>query len=305
MTTHDFGRVIPALVTPLRADGEVDAKRAASLARKLVDEGCDAVLVGGTTAESPTLSPDERVRVLASVLEAVGDRVFVWAGTGTNDTATSVALSRRARSEGAHGLMLVAPYYNKPPQSGLIRHFGTVAEAVDLPIMIYNIPGRTSVNVAPETIARLRAGWRNIQAVKEASGNLDQVSEIRRLAPDLAVYAGDDSLTLPILALGGRGVVSVAAHVAAGPIRDMVDAFARGDVQRAEAIHRALFPLFKALFVTTNPIPVKYALKLTGFDVGGYRPPLVDPSAHEMEAVAKALAEVASALGIALSGERG
>ncbi|MBE3591083.1 MAG: 4-hydroxy-tetrahydrodipicolinate synthase [Firmicutes bacterium] len=287
----NYGTVIPALVTPFTADGEVDAARAGELARRLVDGGADGVLVGGTTAESPTLTEDERLRVLAAVLEAVGDRVFVWAGTGTNDTAASIALTRRAQAAGAHGVMLVTPYYNKPPQEGLYRHFRAVAESTDLPVMIYNVPGRTSQNVAPETLARL-AEVPNVVAVKEASGQLDQVSAIRRLAPHLLVYSGDDSLTLPILAVGGVGVVSVAAHIVPGELARMVRAFAAGDVRTAEAIHRRLFPLCKALFVTTNPIPVKLALRLTGFDAGGCRPPLCDPSPAEAEAVRTALAEL-------------
>lgn len=290
----NFGRVIPALVTPFRPDGAVDPGRAGELAARLVDEGCDGVLVGGTTAESPTLTTDEKLALIESVVEAVGRRAFVWAGTGTNDTAASIAFSKRAVAAGARGVMLVAPYYNKPPQEGLYLHFRSIAEAVGCPVMIYNVPGRTSVNVAPETVARL-AELPNVVAVKEASGNLDQVSAIRRLAPHLTVYSGDDSLTLPILALGGRGVVSVVAHVAAPAIVEMVNAFERGDVRRAEEVHRRLFPLFKALFVTTNPIPVKYALRVTGFDVGGCRPPLCDLTDDEAATVREALTAVRAA----------
>lgn len=284
-----YGSVIPALVTPFSPDGEVDAARAGELASRLVEQGVDGVLVGGTTAESPTLTEDERMRVLTAVLDAVGDRAFVWAGTGTNDTAASIALTRRAQAAGAHGVMLVTPYYNKPPQEGLYRHFRAVAESTDLPVMLYNVPGRTSQNIAPETVARL-AELPNVVAIKESSGNMDQVSAIRQLAPDLLVYSGDDSLTLPILALGGVGVVSVAAHIVPGELVRLVRAFQEGDMRTAEAVHLRIFPLCKALFVTTNPIPVKLALRLTGFDVGGCRPPLCAPSAAEEEAVRSALA---------------
>ncbi len=285
-----FGKVIPAMVTPFNRDGSVDHGRAADLARRLVDAGSDGILVGGTTAESPTLEDEEKVRLFETVVRAVGDRVFVWAGTGTNDTRASVAMTRRAEAAGADGVMLVTPYYNKPPQEGLYQHFRTVAGATRLPVMLYNVPGRTSANIAPDTVARL-AAIDNVVAIKEASGSLDQVSEIRRLTPDdFVIYSGDDSLTLPILAVGGAGVVSVAAHVAAGPIRAMIEAFERGDTTEARCIHLQLMPLFKALFVTTNPIPVKAALRLAGFDPGGYRLPLVPPTPKEEEAVRQAMA---------------
>lgn len=277
------------MVTPFNRDGSVDYGRAADLAVRLVDAGCDAILVGGTTAESPTLEDEEKVRLFETVAKAVGHRVFVWAGTGTNDTRASVEMTRRAEAAGADGVMLVTPYYNKPPQEGLYQHFKTVAAATRLPVMLYNVPGRTGANIAPETVARL-AAIDNIVAIKEASGSLDQASEIRRLTPnDFMVYSGDDSLTLPILAVGGAGVVSVAAHVAAGLIRSMIEAFQRGDAAEARRLHLRLMPLFKALFVTTNPIPVKAALRLAGFDPGGYRLPLVPPAPREEEAVRQAM----------------
>ncbi len=285
-----YGRVIPAMVTPFNRDGSVDLGRARALARYLVEEmRCDGILVGGTTAESPVLDDDEKEALFRTVVDAVGDRVFVWAGTGTNDTRASIAMTRRAEEAGADGVMLVTPYYNKPPQEGLYQHFRAVAESTRLPVMLYNVPGRTAANINPETVVRL-AAIDNVVAIKEASGSLDQVSQIRARVPeDFVIYSGDDSLTLPILAVGGHGVVSVAAHVVGDRMVEMVEAFTRGDVAEARRIHLELMPLFKALFVTTNPIPVKCALRLVGFDVGDYRLPLVPPAPAEEEAVRSAL----------------
>ncbi len=287
-----YGRVIPAMVTPFNADGSVDYGRARDLARHLIDLGCDGILVGGTTAESPVLDAEEKTALYRTVIEAVGDKVWVWAGTGTNNTADSIEMTRRAEAEGVDGVMLVAPYYNKPPQEGLYQHFKAIAETTRLPVMLYNVPGRTGSNIAPETVARL-AAIDNIVAIKEASGSLDQVSQIVAATPDeFLVYSGDDSLTLPILAVGGHGVVSVAAHVVGDKMAAMVDAFEKGDTARAREIHISLLPIFKALFVTTNPIPVKAALGLSGFDVGGYRLPLVPLSEPELETVRRAMLTV-------------
>jgi 4-hydroxy-tetrahydrodipicolinate synthase len=262
-----YGTVIPALVTPFDQRGRVDEELAASLAEHLVELGCDGVLVGGTTAESPTLSDEEKMGLVRAVARRVGDRVFVWAGTGTNDTEHTLELTRRAVAEGADGVMLVCPYYNRPPQEGLFRHFYRAAEAAGVPVMLYNIPGRTGVNLLPETVARLAREVENIVAIKEASGNLDQISTLRRLTPrEFIVYSGDDSLTLP-------------------PYRE-------GRVEEARELHLQMLPLFKALFVTTNPIPVKYALRLMGFEVGDCRPPLLPPSPAEQAAVREGLQAV-------------
>lgn len=289
----DYGSVITAMVTPFDGEGRVDAARAAELARRLVDAGSDGIVVAGTTGESPTLSPEERLAVLRAVLDAVGDRAFVWMGTGTNDTATSIRLTREAEEAGAHGVMLVTPYYNKPPQAGLLEHFRAVAGATRLPVMVYNVPGRTACNLEPQTLVRLVEAAPNVVAVKEASGNLDQVGEIRRLLPrPFRVYAGDDSFTLPVLAIGGDGVVSVASHLVAGELRRMVEAFQEGRVDEASAIHLRLLPLFKALFWTANPIPVKTALRLLGFDAGGFRPPLVEMPREMEERLRSLLADL-------------
>ncbi len=291
-----MGRVITAMVTPFTEDGTLDAARAGQLARRLVDMGSDGILVNGTTGESPTLSESEKLAVLQAVLDSVGGDAFVWMGTGSNSTEQTVLLTQKAEREGAHGVMVVAPYYNKPSQMGLFQHFSRAASSTGLPVMIYNIPGRTSINLEPSTFASLVEEHDNMVAIKEASGNLDQVSEMRRLtagaAHDVAIYSGDDSLTLPILAVGGRGIVSVASHLVAGRIRDMVLAFEAGKPAEAERIHRSLLVLFKALFVTSNPVPVKWALGVTGFPVGGVRLPLVGPSEDDMDKVRCALETV-------------
>lgn len=286
MSEPVFGRVVTAMVTPFTRHWELDPPRAAELARRLVDMGSDGLVVTGTTGESPVLATEEKVKLWETVTEAVGDRVPVVAGTGTNCTRESVRLTRLAEKAGVRGVMLVTPYYNKPPAEGLFRHFRAVAESTSLPIILYNVPGRTGVNMTPATVARL-AEIPNIVALKEASGNLDQVTEILRLVPPgFAVYSGDDSLTLPVLAVGGMGVVSVASHLVAGEIAAMIRAWREGRVEEAAQVHRRFFPLFRAMFMSTNPVPVKAALRLAGFDVGPVRPPLCELSRHEEEALA-------------------
>ncbi|MFZ5777898.1 MAG: 4-hydroxy-tetrahydrodipicolinate synthase [Bacillota bacterium] len=288
---ENLGRLITAMVTPFDRKLGVDYQRAAELAKYLAGNGSDGILVSGTTGESPTLSVQEKTRLLEKVLEAVGDQTLVLAGTGSNSTSDSIHLTKRAEAIGAHAVMLVAPYYNKPPQNGLYQHFREIAEATRLPVMLYNVPGRTASNILPATVARL-ARIANIVAIKEASGNLDQITEIRRLCPDsFQIYSGDDSATLPILAIGGVGVVSVVSHIAGKDIRRMVEAFEEGNHQEAASWHARLFPLFKALFVTTNPIPVKAALELAGFPVGGVRLPLVGPEERDVEVIRQAMAE--------------
>lgn len=276
-----FGHVVTAMVTPFTAGGEVDYAKAATLARRLVGDGNDGLVLAGTTGESPTLSDEEKIGLFQAVKDAVGGRGKIIAGTGTYDTAHSIHLSREAHRVGADGLLLVNPYYSRPSQDGLYAHFRAVAESTPLPVMLYNIPGRTGVNCAPETIARL-AEIPNIVAVKEAAGSLDQVSEIRVKTPDhFLIYSGDDSLTLPKLAVGATGVVSVAGNITARPIQEMIQAFFAGRVAEALRLHRRLWPLFKVLFITTNPVPVKCAMRLSGFDCGGVRLPLVDATANE------------------------
>lgn len=291
----DFGRVLTAMATPFDESGAVDFEQAASLAKHLVANGSDGIVVAGTTGESPTLSDEEKIRLVRTVKDAVAGRALVVAGTGTNDTRHSVHLTKDAQRAGADGILLVNPYYNRPSQDGLYAHFRTIAESTPLPCMLYNIPGRTGVNTAPETIARL-AEMPNITAVKEATGNLDQASEIRRLTKDdFQIYSGDDSLTLPILAVGGAGVVSVASHLAGREIREMVQAYQQGDVRRAVQLHIRLFPLFRVLFITTNPVPLKAALNMSGIKVGKPRLPLVEATAKEKEQIGAVLKELALA----------
>jgi 4-hydroxy-tetrahydrodipicolinate synthase len=274
--TH-FGQVITAMVTPFTEEGAVDYTVAEQLAAHLADHGSDALVVCGTTGESPTLSWDEEYQLFQVVQRAVLGKAKVIAGTGSNSTQEAISATEKAAKLGLDGALLVVPYYNKPPQEGLYHHFQAIAQAVpDLPMMLYNIPGRTGQNLLPETVARL-AEIPNITAIKEASGNLDQASQIRALtSEDFALYSGDDSLTLPLMAVGGFGVVSVASHLVGKQIQQMIQLFCSGQVQAAIAAHLKLFPLFKTLFVTTNPIPIKAALRLQGWQVGTTRPPLPD-----------------------------
>ncbi|NLS45105.1 MAG: 4-hydroxy-tetrahydrodipicolinate synthase [Firmicutes bacterium] len=285
----DFGRVITAMVTPFKSNLKVDYDRAGELAALLVRTGTDSILVTGTTGESPTLSFEEKLGLYRAVVDAVGNDSKVIAGTGGNSTESSIELTRSAEKAGVHGIMLVVPYYNKPPQEGLIMHFKSIANATRLPIILYNIPGRTGINMTPETAETL-SRVPNIVSIKEASGNLEQVTDIkRRTPPSFKIYSGDDTLTLPIMAVGGEGVISVASHVAGKEIKQMINAFQNGDIAKASGLNAKLFPLFKAMFVTTNPIPVKFALKLTGFDVGGVRPPLVRVGDREISIIKNAL----------------
>ncbi|HEU5298831.1 MAG TPA: 4-hydroxy-tetrahydrodipicolinate synthase [bacterium] len=290
-----FGRVLTAMATPFDASGAVAWGEVTALARHLADNGSDGIVVAGTTGESPTLSDEEKLGLFKAVKEAVGGRVKVVAGTGTYDTKHSIKLSREAERAGADGLLLVNPYYNRPSQDGLYAHFRAIAESTRLPVMLYNIPGRTGVNCAPETIARL-AEVPNIVAVKEATGNLDQASDIRRRTKDdFLIYSGDDSLTLPILAVGGAGVVSVASHLVGRDIQEMVKAYERGEVRSALQLHLRMLPLFKVLFITTNPVPLKAALVMSGFAVGTPRLPLVEATPKEKEQISAVLKELAAA----------
>ena len=278
-----FGRVLTAMITPFNEDYSVNYKAAAELAKYLVAHGNDGLVVAGSTGESATLGSDEKLKLFSTVLEAVGDKATVIAGTGSNDTLASIRLTQEAEKLGVHGAMLVGPYYNKPPQEGFYQHFKMIAERTGLPLIVYNVPGRTASNILPPTIARL-SEIPNIVAVKEASGSLDQVSEIVRTArPGFQVYSGDDGLTLPILSVGGCGIISVAGHVVAERMQEMIGAYLAGDVKLAQAIHSELLPFFKVIFITTNPIPIKTAVNLMGLPGGCFRPPMVPPTAAETE----------------------
>ncbi|PLZ98851.1 4-hydroxy-tetrahydrodipicolinate synthase [Fischerella thermalis CCMEE 5268] len=289
----DFGRVLTAMITPFKEDGSVNYDVAAKLAEHLANNGTDTVVVCGTTGESPTLSWEEEYQLFSVVLEAVAGKALVMAGCGSNSTKEAIAATQKAAKIGVHGALQVVPYYNKPPQEGLYQHFQAIAQAAsDLPILLYNVPGRTGQNLSSETVARL-AEIKNIVGIKEASGNLDQASEIRRLTPaEFQIYSGDDSLTLPLLAVGAKGVVSVASHLVGNELQQMIQAFNSGQMKVAIDIHLRLFPIFKALFVTTNPIPVKKALQLQNWQVGSTRPPLCEADAkvtQKLEVVMKEL----------------
>ncbi|WP_448525464.1 4-hydroxy-tetrahydrodipicolinate synthase [Parathermosynechococcus lividus] len=272
----DFGRVITAMITPFRADGAIAYDVAAALAEHLVANGSDSLVVCGTTGESPTLTWEEEFQLFQTVQQAVAGKAKVIAGTGSNSTREAIHATAKAAELGLDGALLVVPYYNKPPQEGLYAHFRAIATAVpEFPLMLYNIPGRTGQNLLPETVVHL-AELPNIVAIKEASGNLDQASALRSQLPDtFRIYSGDDSLTLPLLAVGGYGVVSVASHLVGIQLQQMIQAYIQGNTATATALHCQLLPLFKALFVTTNPIPIKAALALQGWSVGDPRLPLV------------------------------
>lgn len=284
-----FGRVLTAMVTPFAADGSMDAEKAGRLARHLVENGSDGLVISGTTGESPTLSSDEKVRLFETVTEAVGDRAMVVAGAGTYDTAGSVALSRRAARAGCGGVMAVTPYYNKPTQQGLVAHFEAIADATELPVLVYNIPARTARLVEVPTLARL-SSHPNIVATKDAVMDLDFTSLTVEAAPDLIVYSGQDSYTLPMMSVGAVGVVSVISHLAGRTVAEMVSAAAGGDYRRAAALHHALMPLSVACFLETNPGPVKAALGESWEPVGDLRLPLVAPAEETLQSVREALA---------------
>ena len=286
-----FGRVITAMITPFSADGSVDLPMAAKLASHLVDHGSEGLVICGTTGESPTLSWDEQHQLFSAVKAAVGDRAKVLAGTGSNCTAEAVEAIGEAAALGADGALVVVPYYNKPPQEGLEAHFRAVAQAApQTPLMLYNIPGRTGCSLNPETAARLM-DLPNVVSFKAASGTTEEVSALRAVCGErLAIYSGDDALTLPMMAVGAVGVVSVASHVAGDQIQRMVQAFLAGDFRAALAEHEHLLPLCKALFCTTNPIPVKAALELSGWSVGAPRLPLVSASSDVRDRLTSVLA---------------
>lgn len=271
----DLGRISTAMVTPFNADGSIDFNSTEKLIEHLLGTGTDSIVVSGTTGESPTLSSKEKEELISLTVKTVNGRVPVIAGTGSNNTAASIESTKAAEAAGVDGVMLVVPYYNKPDQRGMYAHFEAIAKNTELPIMLYNIPGRSVVNMLPETVIEL-SKIPNITTVKEASGNLDQMTEILRLADeDFKVYSGDDGLTLPLLSIGGAGVVSVASHVVGRDMQMMVKAFNEGRHKDAAFIHQSLLPLIRALFSKPNPVPVKYALSKLGVEAGGVRLPLL------------------------------
>ncbi|GBF34190.1 4-hydroxy-tetrahydrodipicolinate synthase [Desulfocucumis palustris] len=287
----DFGRVLTAMITPFTRDLAVDYSVARKLARHLVQSGSDGLVVCGTTGESPTLTRDEKLELFKIVVDEVGGEATVIAGTGSNSTIPSIELTQAAEKVGVDGVMLVCPYYNKPSQEGLYQHFSAIAKSTNLPVMLYNIPGRTGVNLLPATMARL-AELNNIVALKEAAGSVDQVSELRRILPDeFSIYSGDDSMTLSFMALGAKGIVSVVSHVVGPQMKQMVDAFTSGNTTLAKQLHLQLYPIFKGMFINSNPSPVKAAMNMLGWQVGPPRLPLVEATAEEKEFIRGLLAE--------------
>jgi 4-hydroxy-tetrahydrodipicolinate synthase len=285
----NFGQVVTAMVTPFDANGEIDFQATKTLVEHLIANGSDALVVAGTTGESPTLSSEEKVELFKAVVAAVNGRIPVIAGTGSNNTRASIALTKQAEEAGVDGIMLVAPYYNKPSQEGMFQHFQAIAAATSLPVMLYNIPGRSVVNMSVELIVRL-SEIENIVSVKEASGDLDAMAAIIEGTPDtFSLYSGDDGLTLPVLAIGGQGIVSVASHVIGNEMQEMIARFKEGDTAGAAAAHRQLLPVMKGLFAAPNPTPVKTALNLTGVQVGGVRLPMVPLTAEQTEALKQVL----------------
>jgi 4-hydroxy-tetrahydrodipicolinate synthase len=271
-----LGRLFTAMITPFDTKGAVDLDEAARIAQFLVDRGNDGVIVSGTTGESPALETDEKLALFAGIKDTLGASATVIAGTTGNNTHHSVELTKEAEKTGVDAILAVVPYYNKPPQDGLLRHFGAIAEATSLPVVLYNIPGRTNVNMLPETIHELARRHENIVGVKESSGNVEQFTALvrDRVREDFTVLSGDDYFYLPSLALGAYGCISVAGHLCSRELRAMADAYDSGEVETAGRIHRDLQALFSALFAQPSPIPVKWAMNEYGFKAGACRPPM-------------------------------
>jgi len=286
-----FKGSITAIVTPFK-NGKVDEKKFKELIEFQIKEGTDGLVPCGTTGESPTLSFEEHDRVIELTVETVKGRIPVIAGTGSNSTDEAIALTRYAKNVGANGSLQVSPYYNRPTQKGLYEHFKAIAEAVDIPIILYNIASRTGVNIEPETIAKLARDCKNIVGVKEASGSLDQMSRIKALCPDnFLLISGDDSLTLPLMSIGGVGIISVVSNIVPADVKAMVSAFEKGKVSQAQKLHYKLLPLIKAMFIETNPIPLKTAMGLLKMCEPELRLPLCPMSPENLEKLKIALKE--------------
>lgn len=288
----NFGSISTAMVTPFDSKGNIDFARTTKLVNHLINNGTDSLVVAGTTGESPTLTTEEKLALFKHVVKVVEGRVPVIAGTGSNNTKASIDLSKRAEETGVDALLIVAPYYNKPSQEGIFAHFKAIADAVNLPIMAYNVPGRTIVSISVDTVVRL-AEIPNIVALKDAGGNLDMMAEIiEKTSDDFLLYSGDDGLTLPSLAVGSAGIVSVASHVIGNEMQAMIQAFRNGENKEAAQLHRKLLPVMNELFKAPSPAPVKTALQLKGLDVGGVRLPLLPLNHAERTALSMRLNEL-------------
>lgn len=280
-----FGRLLTAMVTPFNADGSVNYEKAADLAEWLINNGSDGLVVAGSTGEAATMSAEEKLELFRVVVNRINKRVPVIAGTGSNNTADSIKMTKMAEAMGVDGVLIVGPYYNKPTQEGFYQHFAAVAQSTALPIIVYNVPGRTASNIAPATVARLAEDFENIVAIKEAAGNVAQVAELYTVLPeDFTIYSGNDGLILPFMSVGATGLISVLSNIGVGILQDVMQAYEDGRVKEAAKLNAKMVPLANAMFIETNPIPVKAAVTLvTGIDAGQPRLPLTP-----MEAANKA-----------------
>ncbi|RLQ95690.1 4-hydroxy-tetrahydrodipicolinate synthase [Falsibacillus albus] len=285
----NFGRVSTAMVTPFDNKGNIDFAKTTTLVNYLIENGTDSLVIAGTTGESPTLTTEEKLALFRHVVKVNGGRVPIIAGTGSNNTQATIELTKKAEAIGVDAAMIVAPYYNKPSQEGMYQHFKAVAESTSLPVMLYNVPGRSVVTIHPETVIKL-SKLPNIVAVKEASGDLDAMTDIiAGTDEDFALYSGDDGLTLPVLSIGGNGVVSVASHVIGNEMQEMISAFYEGEIPAASKLHQKLLPLMRGLFSAPSPTPVKTALQMKGLDVGSVRLPLIPLTEQERNGIASLL----------------
>ena len=274
---YDAGEVVTAMVTPFNKAGEIDYNKAEELAKYLIANGSDTLLVAGTTGESPTFTHEEEIELLSTVKRAVANKAKVIMNTGSNSTETAVKMTKLAKKEDVDAVLSVVPYYNKPSQKGMIEHFSAVAEASDLPVILYNIPSRTGVNMLPATVAYLAEKYQNIVAIKQSCPDMDLITDMKIQCPaDFAIYSGDDSLTLPMLSLGVHGVISVASHLFGAELKSMIRNFKTGDITASRNMHKTLYPVFRKLFMAPNPVPVKAALNHAGLIEDYVRRPLVE-----------------------------
>lgn len=289
MTT--FGNIITAMITPFTDDGHVNFQEALRLAGHLLDNGSDGLIVCGTTGEGPNIDDRDKLELFTLIAKEYGHRATIIANTGSNSTKKSIALTKAASHTGVHAVMTVVPYYNKPNQEGCYLHFKAIADSTDLPVMLYNVPGRTGGRIEPQTVARLAKECANITSIKEASGDIKITQQIRELLPnnDFMIYSGDDALTLDVIQNGGVGVISVAAHIVGKQMQEMIALFKEGKVKEARAIELSIVPILKAMFITTNPIPVKYAMKQLDFSTGPLLLPLCNPSLEEAQIIDAAI----------------
>lgn len=289
MTT--FGNILTAMITPFTDDGHVNFQEALRLAGHLLDNGSDGLIVCGTTGEGPNIEDRDKLELFTLIAKEYGHRATIIANTGSNSTKKSIALTKAASHTGVHAVMVVVPYYNKPNQEGCYLHFKAIADSTDLPVMLYNVPGRTGGRIEPQTVARLVKECSNITSIKEATGDIKITQQIRELLPnnDFMIYSGDDALTLDVIQNGGVGVISVAAHIVGKQMQKMIALFKEGKVKEARAIELSIVPILKAMFITTNPIPVKYAMKQLGFSTGPLLLPLCDPSIEEAQIIDAAI----------------